>query len=439
LVDFIISVGDEDLDDAYDAIIDLIYTDAIEDDTESPTWNDVVNLMEADPSRFGELNTSLAIERKDFIKKWDRNRDGLIDRDELRRMLFRDASVYVPFSLRGTDYYSQASSGSELFRAIDRNGNRRLDEQEINSVSRSLELMDQNADRRLAIIETRANVERVNLGMMVSPDEAWRSNRSRRDGSMAMDFESFVDWKTMSSTFSAVPEDVVWQKIGGSGAQNLRQRLDADLSGRTSAEESRQVTSLAADVIMKIRVPSQASETVKLASVDLASHLISVDVLKIGPQVMVLDGPGLRLVIVIDDHFERDAIWNGQVRCRAAEIPDPIFAWLDIDFDGSLSEREMANAKTRLYECGDAPIQPEQIPATYLLQLQRGAPQSVDLNFGLPSDPGTSSQSDGPAWFGDLDSNKDGEIAESEFLGTTDQFRSLDQNGDLFLTPEECR
>lgn len=120
-----------------------------------------------------------------------------------------------------------------------------------------------------------------------------------------------------------------------------------------------------------------------------------------------------------------------------------LFAALDIDRDGRLSQRELRSAWKRLAALdknGDDALAPEEIsrqctlvagPSSQVALVRPGFNQT-----GIPQPrrypPGT------PNWFVKMDANADGEISPREFLGPTADFTRLDTDRDGFLSHREA-
>jgi Ca2+-binding EF-hand superfamily protein len=128
-----------------------------------------------------------------------------------------------------------------------------------------------------------------------------------------------------------------------------------------------------------------------------------------------------------------------QIRARAADQPDALFAALDADNDGRLETRELDRTPKLLQALdadNDGIVAPNELPGAMAVGFVRGDPQQADSLFVMPASPG--GQIDAPAWFRQMDFNGDGEIAAREFLGEPDRFAALDADADGYLSPEEA-
>ncbi len=104
----------------------------------------------------------------------------------------------------------------------------------------------------------------------------------------------------------------------------------------------------------------------------------------------------------------------------------------DANGDGRLSVSELQRLPQRLAAVvpGSDRVERGALPPTILLVLQRG----------LLRDPANSNVlvNAGPAWFVHADRNLDGELDVEEFLGSPDDFRRLDANGDQRIDLDEA-
>jgi Ca2+-binding EF-hand superfamily protein len=84
----------------------------------------------------------------------------------------------------------------------------------------------------------------------------------------------------------------------------------------------------------------------------------------------------------------------------------------------------------------DGRITLDELPGSMTLWLARGVPMGMSPSFAMmaarPAAP------TGPDWFIQMDENRDQELSLDEFPGTVDKFRSLDLDGDGFLSLSEA-
>lgn len=118
-----------------------------------------------------------------------------------------------------------------------------------------------------------------------------------------------------------------------------------------------------------------------------------------------------------------------------------LYELLDADHDMRLSVRELRNAWSRVqpwanlkagqFERGRVPLQYQVILSHGPLSLPEGDP-------GKGSIVQARSRLRGPTWFCRMDRNGDGDISRAEFLGTVEQFRKLDRDGDGLIDADEA-
>jgi hypothetical protein len=118
-----------------------------------------------------------------------------------------------------------------------------------------------------------------------------------------------------------------------------------------------------------------------------------------------------------------------------------LFELLDTDHDMRLSAREIRNAWQRVAPWADekaGTLSRERFPQQYQVILSHGALDPPDGDPGKGRIVRPLDRLRGPTWFRKMDRNADGDVSRPEFLGTAEQFRQLDRDGDGLIDADEA-
>jgi Ca2+-binding EF-hand superfamily protein len=124
-----------------------------------------------------------------------------------------------------------------------------------------------------------------------------------------------------------------------------------------------------------------------------------------------------------------------------------LFELLDTNGDGKLSVRELRNAPALLEKYASSPdkLARDDVPRRYRGSLALGPNGGQDplarqaIVVGRPNmRPDRGPAARGPLWFQKMDRNRDGDVSRKEFLGTDEQFRAIDTDGDGLISVAEA-
>jgi Ca2+-binding EF-hand superfamily protein len=143
----------------------------------------------------------------------------------------------------------------------------------------------------------------------------------------------------------------------------------------------------------------------------------------------------------LNDWF--DLLNEGSGRMVAIQVTDQgrsLFERIDANGDRQLSVRELRTAWDRLQPLvrDKGGLRREDIPRRITVAIGQG---NAFFRGGAQMSPGGVPRSIGavPAWFTKMDRNNDGDVSRQEFLGTDEEFRAIDTDGDGLISPEEAR
>lgn len=140
---------------------------------------------------------------------------------------------------------------------------------------------------------------------------------------------------------------------------------------------------------------------------------------------------------------------QSQIEVSVRQDGRTMFSLLDSNRDRRLSQRELREGQTVLTEFdanGDGQLAEAELGTRYILQVGLGQPawkrDSMQMMSGRMTStdavlPGIDSLS-GPQWFRRMDRNQDGDLSRREFLGTRQQFDTLDTDQDDLIDVDEA-
>ncbi len=315
IVDVEIRINGIPLRRAFDQVLANVLQNAA-GDSEDRSWRKLFEYVTANPIRFGNMSNVSRDQYRQMSERYDRNRNGQPDRDEVAKFLFRTSPHSSAFRLFGTNAFRGTNRlQSSLFRAMDSNADGMLDNSEIESVDLVLQGFDQNADQRI-------DANEVPNGT-TSTDEAWKRGRSKRWGEVAMDLTGHVNWTMLSYMIGDL------DRPGPFGqTRTLLSRIDENDDQAVSAKEAKRLLALSPDIRLLVSYDSGANTTIEVQ--ELSDHLQSPVKTQLGP----------RQIGISDDSFRLTAQVTGSTSF-ANQFSDQAFAMFDLDKDGGLDKTEI--------------------------------------------------------------------------------------------------
>ena len=391
------------------------------------TWGEVF----ADPKRLLGPRFAASLKfsnRREFMRAHDANRNGLVDRDEARRLVEQAKGSDAAFLLESAADYRQADLRRSIVRTmLDANADGALDAGELAGAWQRLLVVDANGDQIVAWTE---------LGDSLAGDE-----------------EAAISRKRLGSS------DLAAVALGGDSAgEGGDEREDEEnREGRLTSEERQRLERLAPQLVVRVNFGTGGGLTPSASLVAAATELGPVAV-QSSPAYgdVALGFAGCRLRFAIDDrpgvNAEAPAMKAMDEKAPPAAPPlaailavignerDALFSLMDANHDDRLTPRELRLAIETLSALdadGDGRVALDEIPASATIWLGRGiSPETAGRRAPTAAIAGAAAA---PAWFLHMDANRDQEVGLDEFPGSREKFRALDLDGDGFIIAAEAQ
>ena len=156
------------------------------------------------------------------------------------------------------------------------------------------------------------------------------------------------------------------------------------------------------------------------------------------------DGDGKLTIAEVQAGFD---LMSAGTKCQAVVTivnqGRGLFTLIDTNHDNRLSRRELINAWknfAQLDRNGDGVIERNELPVQFRITSSQGQYYTGPRfnQFGLIQQNQNSGPQKGPAWFRKMDRNRDGDVSAREFLGTPEEFKEIDTDGDGLISPQEA-
>jgi Ca2+-binding EF-hand superfamily protein len=463
------------------------------------TWEEA---LKAPRYAFGQVqNFANEKQRQDYLKAFDKNGDGVMDRYEARLMIAQRSQgpdfVLYAMSPLGGGYTTftpdgrviTATAGGDVKALLDIDNDGELSAKEIAAAASRLKSRDVDDDDVLQPAELQGDTR----------DGRVVSRRAPQTAQLAVPLGSLAE---ADAVFSAVKrvygnKDGKLTADGFRGLPKLFEQLDKDGNDELDRDEVLALNMLPPHLRVKVALGSEAKLSAEPAIADLSAAADAsgrgAAVTLPGVQISLTANPtaartfdytatGKSLVGRYDKnangYIEKEEMegnlayqfdyWDAnndgkvypeeiaaaydrqwaplmsQVRAAVSREVNSLFAALDANNDGRLSLREMRTATERLKSLDknqDGCLTADEIPETLTVSFGLGTVGSFrgqPAQFAGATATVPSARTSGPEWFIRMDRNGDGDITPREFLGTPEQFKKLDSNGDGFVDPKEA-
>ncbi len=499
VVDLIISSDGKSLAAQRDALSDVMLKIAAPDGKPAK-WPDAIARLRQwfDPPMDNEGNEPR--NAKQEVRRYDRNDNGLVEREELPRFLV-DLKGIGPIFKLDDSRQSARSGGSPLMQLLDADADGALSAAEIDAASDRLRLRDADDDQWVTEVELRGAIAELPspdlqpstaqgppLYVHMGAKPNWGSiyyavaERYQRAGEITADCFPLVPTlvasldKNQNHTLDRIeieelatidPHITLNTAFARPGeAQRLAVAQVPDEMGSIQQKDPYpgQVLLLqwgrvalrisASDLLGQLREPKLSQGMLERGDADKNGYLDSREFTAAGQvvarhfDVCDRDHDGKIYVAELEEFLRQwSAPLASQVRVSVSGGEDALLSSVDTVGGRDLSLREqrgMAKHLRAMDVDNDGCVSAHELPSQLVLTLRRGdlpveaGNQDFDL-VGTVLSSSRRSVPDSPPWFARMDINADGDISAREFLGTREQFARLDVDGDGLVNLVEAQ
>lgn len=458
IVDLILSIEGESHATALKRLVDEELAAADINKDGRTTWKEVAN---SERFRYGQFRYNPA----PSMRMFDGDEDGLVGTSEFLRFLTRGAGSTQSFVLRTSNEHTYRSR-SVVMEMLDDDRDGAIGQQEVGQIAARLSRLDADDDEILTLADFKSDFIQVSRSM---------SRRRADQPEVAVRINERTDWNYVWYSLSelyADGDELTAKDLALTA--DAAETLDADQDGTIGVRELKGLTEPPPHFVLnasfgEINRPGESPKTRRQLEA-LSDHLESTGAtVHERPKRILLALPGFRVQFFVNedpwlyntsvDELDLDSdgkvgeyeLANFMERQRpalralvctwVAGHEDPLFAALDTDGDGMLGARELHGSQDLLKSLDrndDGRVESDEIPDAMVVGFVRGTPLRDSELFAIASSP-AETERPSPEWFTAMDTNRDGEISQREFLGTSDQFQQLHRDADGYVGPREAR
>jgi len=228
---------------------------------------------------------------------------------------------------------------------------------------------------------------------------------------------------------------------GDAASMGLKDRISLG-DGSLTAKEIKELLQVSPDMTCRVDLGDAGGQVALLAAegavVDSDAAISS------GEHVITVDCVGTYVELSAISIPTGKQTQNQQLTVGAVVDGYPLLRLLDQDNNRRLTLRECRQLSPCLAGLDvdrDESISAEELPTAIRLTVARGlfAHEALSLPIAATRkivNPGRQAM---PSWFADMDRNSDGDLSRREFLGNSEQFDRLDQDGDGLINAKEAQ